>query len=192
MWLFNTKQPRLIVYYHDIKLHIQHNIMHALIYILFFSSLTWIRIDVIIHDIAFRKQFAMEKHCILTLNTPCERFLRNVALGAHFYWSLFLACKFRVSAHVQYFLITHVFANVNHIKHHFWIILNWCSNHCCYLMLQLQEWLYKQTNKLDTHCKIQIILRGWSSLVWSADFKSVGDEICSVVRFHLLRDIFTL
>ncbi len=30
-------------------------------------------------------------------------------------------------------------------------------------------------------------MRGWSSLVWSADFKSVGDEKCSVVRFHLLR-----
>ena len=30
-------------------------------------------------------------------------------------------------------------------------------------------------------------VRGWSSLVWSADFKSVGDEIGSVVRFHLLR-----
>ena len=32
--------------------------------------------------------------------------------------------------------------------------------------------------------------RGWSSLVWSADFKSVGDETCSVVRFHLLRVMF--
>ena len=53
------------------------NIMSVL-KILFFSSLTWVRINVIIYDIAFRKQFTLEALLVVKDHILCERFLRNV------------------------------------------------------------------------------------------------------------------
>ena len=66
------------------------------------------------------------------------------------------------------------------------IHVNWCNVFTNNYINKLQNFVNIK-NKLF---KLWNAMRGWSSLVWSADFKSVGDETCSVVRFHLLRDIY--
>ena len=122
---------------------------------LFIFSLTWIRINVIIHDIAFRKLFTLQAHILIFIFFVkiihfVNVYLELYAFEALFYWSLFLVCIYLIM------ILFCTFIELYYLLTQYLCICDSCA-FIIYLMLIFQVFVLSWVSNMANHSIFYII-----------------------------------